>query len=155
MTYSFGNLKVYNTGLLRSSPCRALEEMMMLMVTLMVTVEMLAGGGDGGNCSGVGGVVSRDDNMEGSGDLGRDGSKGEHADGPPSSQRLPFPSSGTWLPSSTLFTFIQDPGSDSRRHLSAGELERGKQHPGPQHHLGRLLQTGAHTEGKLGKGVVP
>lgn len=60
----------------------------MLAMTLMVMVEMVGGGDDSGNCSGVDGGVSRDDNLGGHGDLGRDGCKGEHGDGPHSSQRL-------------------------------------------------------------------
>ena len=47
----------------------------MLTVTLVLTAEMLVGGDARGNCSGVYGV-------DGGGDVGRDGCKGEHAHGP-------------------------------------------------------------------------
>lgn len=50
-------------------------------VILMVMVEMLVGGNDSGNGSGVDGIVSRNGDVDGSRDLGRDGCKGEHANG--------------------------------------------------------------------------
>lgn len=40
----------------------------MLTVTFMMTVEMVVGGDDSGNCSGVDGGLSQDDNADGRGD---------------------------------------------------------------------------------------
>ena len=119
----------------------------MFMVTSVVMAEVVADGGDSGDCCGVDGIVNRDDKADGSSDSGRGGGVGQHGDDPRLSQRLCF------HPSLTLLTSMQGPGSDSRRHLPAGELERGKQYSRPQHHLGRLLQTGAHAEGKVGRGI--
>lgn len=54
----------------------------MLTVTLTMTVEMVVGGDDSGNCSSVEGGLSQDDNADGRGDLGRDDWKGERAMAP-------------------------------------------------------------------------
>lgn len=94
-----------------------LEEMTMLTVILMAMVQVVGDGDDNANCRGVDGIVSGYDDADGGSDLGREDGKGEHHDDPHSSQRLRFPSSFI------LLTFIQDPGSDSWRHIPAGELE--------------------------------
>lgn len=69
----------------------------MSTVTLMVTVEMVVGGNDSGDCNGVDGGVSKEDHADGYGDLGRDGWKGEHGDGSHLSQRFHFHLSLTLL----------------------------------------------------------
>lgn len=64
-------------------------------MTLMMTVEMVVGADDSGNYNGVDGGVSKDDNADDHGDLGRDGWKGELSNDPHSPQRLHVPSSLT------------------------------------------------------------
>lgn len=58
---------------------------------------MAGDGDDNGNCRAVDGIVSRDDDVDGGSDLGKDDGKCEHYDDPHSSQRLRFPSSLTLL----------------------------------------------------------